>query len=105
MDEEEIMDRLKHYFEEKDLSGYQLPPSANQNQKDQLKLHKHFTSFEKGQQHAYKGKVLASMAAYRFFSTMTEIRERPREQQISIKECAEGYAKYFGRYYRRSHIG
>ena len=99
------MDRLKHYFEEKDLSGHQLSPSANQNEKDQAELYKHFTSFEKGQQHAYKGKVLASMGAYRFFSKMTEIRKRPREQQISIKECAEEYSKYFGRYHRVGGIG
>lgn len=96
LDNEEIMDRLKDYFEEKDLSARALPDSATKLERDQMELHKHFSSYVKGKKHQYKAKVLANLGAYRFFCKISEMNELPREERITIKQCAEDYCKEFG---------
>lgn len=97
LDDEDITKRLNDYFEEKDLSPRSLPPSASKTDKDNMDLFKHFAAFTKGQLHAFKGKVLTNMGAYRFYCKMTEMHEAEDEEHISMKQYAEDYCKEFGK--------
>lgn len=76
-----------------------LPESATKLEKDQMELHKHFSSYVKGYSQQFKASVVANLGAYRFFCKMSEMHELPREQRITIKQCAEDYCQEYGMWY------
>lgn len=95
MDEDDIMDRFKEFFEGKVPKPYKLP-KPYEIAKNQEELHEHYSSFEKGELHKFKASVLSNLGAYRFYCKMAEEDNRGKAG-IKLKDCAREYSQLHGK--------